>query len=262
MLTSRLRCRAALAVAAVFLAVSCSQERDGVQPVGSRPEGNRISGLWPGPAAPVRTIGNRLEETETVIGEGQRLYHQFNCSGCHAGGGGAIGPALMDDEWIYGNSASNIFWTIIEGRPQGMPAFGGRIAEDLAWKIAAYVRSLSQPADAQPETTAPEENFTVSAEEAAIRRGQRVFLEGPCALCHTIRGTQALATVGPDLTHLASREKLAAGTLSNNRGNLAGWILNPQNLKPGTQMPPTQLDPAAPRFACVPGNPQLTEPRP
>jgi len=62
-------------------------------------------------------------------------------------------------------------------------------------------------------------------------------------MCHTIRGTLALAIVGPDLTHIASRETLAAGTLPNTRGNLAGWILNPQNLKPGTKMPPTHLEP-------------------
>jgi cytochrome c oxidase subunit 2 len=72
-------------------------------------------------------------------------------------------------------------------------------------------------------------------------RGQKVFLEGPCAMCHTIRGTIALSRVGPDLTHLASRRMLAAGTMPNTRGNLAGWILNPQNIKPGSKMPPTLM---------------------
>jgi cytochrome c oxidase subunit 2 len=81
------------------------------------------------------------------------------------------------------------------------------------------------------------------ADPQLVRRGQEVFLTGPCVMCHTVRGTIALATVGPDLTHLASRRTLAAGTLPNTRGNLAGWILNPQNLKPGTQMPPTLLPP-------------------
>lgn len=76
------------------------------------------------------------------------------------------------------------------------------------------------------------------------RRGQEVFLDGPCAMCHTVRGTAALSRVGPDLTHLASRRTIAAGTMANTRGNLAGWILNPQNLKPGTKMPPTLLDAA------------------
>lgn len=73
--------------------------------------------------------------------------------------------------------------------------------------------------------------------------GERVFLTGPCAMCHTIGGTGAGGTVGPDLTHLASRRTIAAGTLPNNTGNLAGWILDPQSIKPGVKMPPSELDP-------------------
>ncbi|HUQ93813.1 MAG TPA: cytochrome c [Bryobacteraceae bacterium] len=75
-----------------------------------------------------------------------------------------------------------------------------------------------------------------------LRRGKDIFLQGPCAMCHTIRGTLALSRAGPDLTHVASRRTLAAGTLPNTRGHLAGWILNPQNLKLGTKMPPTLLN--------------------
>jgi cytochrome c oxidase subunit 2 len=69
------------------------------------------------------------------------------------------------------------------------------------------------------------------------RRGQQVFLSGPCALCHAIRGTSAFAEVGPELTHLAGRRTLAAATMPNNRGSLAGWIVNAQGIKPGSQMP-------------------------
>ncbi len=81
----------------------------------------------------------------------------------------------------------------------------------------------------------------IEASPQQILAGQRVFVEGSCGLCHSIRGTKARASVGPDLTHFASRNTLAAGTLPNTRGQLAGWILNPQNLKPGTLMPPTSL---------------------
>ena len=72
--------------------------------------------------------------------------------------------------------------------------------------------------------------------------GQRVFMERGCAICHAIRGTEARATVAPDLTHLGSRLTLAAGTLPNNRGHLGGWIANPQVLKPGNHMPRVPLD--------------------
>jgi cytochrome c oxidase subunit 2 len=73
------------------------------------------------------------------------------------------------------------------------------------------------------------------------RRGRDIFVSRQCVMCHTIQGTMARATLGPDLTHVASRKTLAAGELPNTRGYLAGWILNAQVLKPGTQMPPTQL---------------------
>jgi cytochrome c oxidase subunit 2 len=73
--------------------------------------------------------------------------------------------------------------------------------------------------------------------DSLARRGETVFLEGPCALCHTIQGTPANGQQAPDLTHLASRRTIAAGTLPNTRGNLAGWILDPQRIKPGVNMP-------------------------
>jgi cytochrome c oxidase subunit 2 len=71
--------------------------------------------------------------------------------------------------------------------------------------------------------------------------GQQVFLTHACVMCHTIRGTTAGSRVGPDLTHLASRTTIAAGMLPNNTANLAGWILNAQNIKPGCRMPPNGL---------------------
>ena len=74
-------------------------------------------------------------------------------------------------------------------------------------------------------------------------RGRSVFTSASCVLCHSVQGTDASATVGPDLTHLASRGTLAAGTLPNTPGNLATWITAPHRLKPGVQMPATALPP-------------------
>jgi cytochrome c oxidase subunit 2 len=71
--------------------------------------------------------------------------------------------------------------------------------------------------------------------------GQEVFLTHACVLCHTIRGTPAGSRVGPDLTHVASRATIAAGELPNTIGNLGGWIMNAQAIKPGCRMPPNQL---------------------
>lgn len=67
-------------------------------------------------------------------------------------------------------------------------------------------------------------------------RGQQVFLNHACIYCHTIQGTPARGDVGPDLTHLASRASIAAGTLPNDKGHLAGWIADPQRVKPGNHM--------------------------
>ncbi len=78
---------------------------------------------------------------------------------------------------------------------------------------------------------------------ALASEGRDVFLRSPCVLCHTIQGTSARATIGPDLTHLASRSTLAAGSVPNTAGWLAGWITNPGGIKPGVLMPPTPLAP-------------------
>jgi cytochrome c oxidase subunit 2 len=73
------------------------------------------------------------------------------------------------------------------------------------------------------------------------RRGEQVFLSHECASCHSIRGTPARGDVGPDLTHLATRETLAALTIPNRKGYLAGWILDPQTVKEGAKMPSLNL---------------------
>jgi len=75
------------------------------------------------------------------------------------------------------------------------------------------------------------------------KRGKDVFMQSPCVTCHSIRGTDAGSHVGPELTHVGSRLTLAAGTLPNARGHLAGWIVNSQSIKPGNRMPPNALAP-------------------
>jgi cytochrome c oxidase subunit 2 len=80
--------------------------------------------------------------------------------------------------------------------------------------------------------------------DAMALRGREVFLNGACASCHTVAGTAARGRRGPDLSHLASRHTIGAGMFPNNRGHLAGWIADPQALKPGVYMPPNALAPA------------------
>ncbi|HEX6397391.1 MAG TPA: cytochrome c oxidase subunit II [Steroidobacteraceae bacterium] len=73
------------------------------------------------------------------------------------------------------------------------------------------------------------------------RRGRDVFLGSTCRACHAIQGTIAAARLGPDLTHVASRPRIAAGAVPNDIGHLAAWITDPQSIKPGTKMPSTKL---------------------
>jgi cytochrome c oxidase subunit 2 len=79
------------------------------------------------------------------------------------------------------------------------------------------------------------------ARDASERTGLHVFLTSTCATCHTIRGTGAGGDFAPDLTHVASRPDLAGAILPNTRGNLGGWIMDPQHVKPGALMPPGSL---------------------
>lgn len=87
-----------------------------------------------------------------AVNTGKRLFNQYNCSGCHSNGGGGMGPNLMDDEWIYGSRLEQIHQTLVEGRPNGMPAWGGRVPDQQLWQIATYVRSLSLPQTLSAQT--------------------------------------------------------------------------------------------------------------
>src|SRR3954465_2570235 len=74
--------------------------------------------------------------------DGQVLYELMNCSGCHAHGGGGIGPPLLGKEWFYGSDPQAVYISILEGRPNGMPSFRGRIPDYQIWEIVAYVSFL------------------------------------------------------------------------------------------------------------------------
>ena len=103
---------------------------------------------------------------------------------------------------------------------------------------------IAEPADSFARWLARQRDTALTPTDDITRRGQEVFLGSTCPMCHAIGGTPAGSRIGPDLTHLASRRTIAAGTLPNTRGNLAGWIVNPQSIKPGTKMPANQLEPA------------------
>jgi cytochrome c oxidase subunit 2 len=108
-------------------------------------------------------------------------------------------------------------------------------------RMAFFIRA-SPPAEFD-RWLAHERQPAAEPTTASQRAGREAFEQLPCASCHTITGTSADGTVGPDLTHLAERSTLAAGVIPNDRGHLGGWIANSQTIKPGNLMPPIPLEP-------------------
>jgi len=138
--------RGAVAVVLLGSLIGCEREQrrfTEASPASGIPQTLKMGELQPGGARQQVAVQSAYEENAWAVSEGKRYYEWFNCVGCHAHGGGAMGPPLMDSRWIYGSEPENIFATIMEGRPNGMPAFRGRIPQQQAWEIVAYVRSLA-----------------------------------------------------------------------------------------------------------------------
>jgi cytochrome c oxidase cbb3-type subunit 3 len=138
--------RGALVLLALGALTACERETRSFRswpPSASSGTAVRETELQPGPPTRDVAIRHEYEDNAVAVSEGKRLYNSFNCSGCHFQGGGGIGPPLMDAQWIYGSEPENIFQTIVEGRPNGMPSFRGKLGNDQVWQIVAYVRSMS-----------------------------------------------------------------------------------------------------------------------
>ncbi|MGK9167449.1 cytochrome c [Inquilinus limosus] len=150
-----------LLLSAALLAAGCRREERSYDTPRAESAAEVIVALAPfspggnPPQTTASAKGAEVEQNAYAMSQGKRLFQWYNCSGCHANGGGGSGPALIDDKWIYGSAIDNIVATIREGRPNGMPSFRGRIPDDEIWQIAAYVRSMGRfvPKDAAPSRT-------------------------------------------------------------------------------------------------------------
>jgi cytochrome c oxidase cbb3-type subunit 3 len=173
------RCRTSLIVlAALALLAGCDREdrHSRGNPLGQTALGGpRETTLQPGvaiaPAPDPRAID--YANNAYAISQGQQLFQAMNCSGCHAHGGGGMGPALMDDQWRYGGAMDQIVASIDQGRPDGMPSWRGKLTPQQMWQLAAYVRSLS----AQPREDALSgraESMTAT-EPPTLRSRERVI---------------------------------------------------------------------------------------
>jgi len=139
-------------------ATSCKREERVLRvepPNADAVESVAVSALFPGAQPTTGPVNNDYEKNAYALAEGKRLFAQYNCSGCHANGGGGMGPPLIDDEWLYGYEPQQVYATILQGRPNGMPSFMGKIPDYQIWELAGYVRSMSGLA---PSAAAPGRN--------------------------------------------------------------------------------------------------------
>ena len=109
---------------------------------------------WPSVDKPL-ALANPFEGNASALSMGAQLYIAYNCIDCHgAGGSGSMGPSLADGRWHFGGRPAEVFESIYQGRPAGMPAWGGRIGNNQIWMLVSYVRSLNGGRDVSTE------NFT------------------------------------------------------------------------------------------------------
>jgi cytochrome c oxidase subunit 2 len=138
-------------------------------------------------------------------------------------------PGQLNVMWIEADSADS-YW--------------GHCGEYCGVQHANMMMSVVAQQPAEFERWAENQRQAARLPTAALAaEGARVFQGSACASCHAVRGTPAGGILGPDLTHVGSRATLAAGTVPNSLGNLAGWIANPQGIKPGVLMPSVPLEP-------------------
>ena len=177
---------ASAALLALALLAGCDREnRDSRgQPVAENVPFATTTDLYPG--APMTAKPDpraaMYEGNAFQISQGQQLYKWMNCSGCHANGGGGIGPPLMDDEWRYGGRMEQIVATIAQGRPNGMPAWRGKLTEQQMWQLAAYVRSMSgqtamDVASSRPDSMSNTEPLTLT-ERQPVRDSSPSSVQG------------------------------------------------------------------------------------
>jgi cytochrome c oxidase cbb3-type subunit 3 len=137
------------------------------------PMPNRINGAVP---RVISAQGDPYEDNAYQLSQGKRLYTWFNCKGCHADGGGVIGPALMDGWWRYGPDRVSVFLSIRDGRPNGMPAFGDRLTAEQIWQLAGYVRTMG---DYSGKTAAPSRNDEMQSRPSENRAPAAASLSMP-----------------------------------------------------------------------------------
>jgi cytochrome c oxidase cbb3-type subunit 3 len=165
MRSTRAACHLALWILAIGFAAAPASGQQSLPPsqqaqqpgVGVRPDlgdtGSGVSGVFlqvpisnlaPGAAPSRPAIKNPAQGDAQARDRGMKYFINFNCSGCHAdNGGGGMGPALSNNLFLYGSAPENIFLSIYQGRPNGMPAWGAVLPEAVIWDLVTYIGKIS-----------------------------------------------------------------------------------------------------------------------
>jgi cytochrome c oxidase cbb3-type subunit III len=158
----------AACISALLLASACKREERRFREMAPATTATSVASatsLYPGPTINNVETHGPYQYNAYAIAEGKTLYNQFNCVGCHSNGGGGMGPPLIDDIWIYGSDPASVFATIMEGRPNGMPSWRGRIPNYQVWRLVAYVRSMSGQASKDASGGRDDHMFTRESEQ-------------------------------------------------------------------------------------------------
>lgn len=148
-------------------------------------------------------------------------------------------PSLSDKLDMLPGKTNDV---VLKADKQGV--YRGQCAEFCGSQHANMIlRVYADPEDTFDTWIANQQADAKQPDSDLLERGQQVYFNNACMYCHTIAGTSSSGTIGPDLTHLASRDYIASGMLENTQGNLAGWIVNNQSLKPNNQMPNFVMSP-------------------
>ena len=147
----------AIVGALIASAALLAQEQTPRQTAPAAPFVSHAEHIQPAKAAPFAGLAlkNPYAGNAAAAADGAKLFVAYNCIDCHgADGSGAMGPSLADGRWHFGGAPAEIYESIYQGRPDGMPAWGSLIASDQIWRLVTYVESLSKGKDVTTE------NFT------------------------------------------------------------------------------------------------------
>lgn len=104
-----------------------------------------VTTVFPGVTPVNPDIKNPLANDPDAAERGFQDFARFNCIGCHANNGaGGMGPSLSNDKWIYGASPAQIYLTILQGRPNGMPAWGSMLPDKVIWELVTYIKGITE----------------------------------------------------------------------------------------------------------------------